>query len=175
MQEISMCCSSQWISCYKQKFKNIRWGQINYLVDTLKRKNALVSLGTPNGLEDYRKQQWWMTEGEETVGQIKITLQDISILVSESTVKRRLHNKYRGFTTNCEPQSLKNRKARLVCQKTCNMFWENIWWTDWNNYQLAPEWWEKNCLENEKNCSWSKTWHPIYEAWGVVLWCGHVW
>uniref|UniRef100_A0A8C5MJ28 Transposase n=1 Tax=Leptobrachium leishanense TaxID=445787 RepID=A0A8C5MJ28_9ANUR len=71
-----------------------------------------------------------------TVGQIKNTLQEVGVCVSQSTIKRRLHqSEYRGFTTRCKPLvSLKNRKARLEFAKQHltkpSQFWNKILWTD---------------------------------------------
>ena len=35
----------------------------------------------------------------------------------------------------------------------------------WDKDQLVPEWWEEKSIEKERNCSWSKTYHLISEAW----------
>lgn len=56
-------------------------------------KNTLVSLGTPTGLEDHRKQVWWMTEEflpswpdeEHTPGGRR------TVSLPKSSIKRRLH------------------------------------------------------------------------------------
>ena len=69
----------------------------------LKRKNALVSSATPKDLEDHGKQLWWMTEvfifqmkknPFTTVGQIKNTLQEVSVSVSKLTIKRKENINY---------------------------------------------------------------------------------
>ena len=54
-----------------------------------------------------------------TVDQMKNTLQEAGVSVSESTFKRRLHqSKYRRFITRCKPLvSLINRKTRLELAK----------------------------------------------------------
>ena len=50
-----------------------------------------------------------------TANQVNNTLQEVRVSMSQSTIKRRLHeSKYRGLTARCKPLiSLKNRKARL--------------------------------------------------------------
>ncbi|KAG2464485.1 TCB1 transposase, partial [Polypterus senegalus] len=71
-----------------------------------------------------------------TANQVNNTLQGVGILISKSTIKKRLHeSKYRGCTARCKPLiSLKNRKARLDFAKEHlekpAQFWKNILWTD---------------------------------------------
>ena len=106
-----------------------------------------------------------------TVGQIKNTLQEVGVCVSKSTIKRRLHqSEYRGFTTRCKPLvSLKNRKTRLEFAKQhlkkAFTVLEQHPMDRWDKDQLVPEWWEEKSMEKERNCSWSKTYHLISEAW----------
>ncbi len=48
-----------------------------------------------------------------TSNQVKKTLQEVSVSLSKSTIKRRLHkSKYRGFTTRCKQGQIR------VCQKS---------------------------------------------------------
>ena len=82
----------------------------------------------------------------------------------QSQQSREDQSEYRGLTTRCKPLvSLKNRKTRLELAKQHLkkplQFWNNILWTD------VPEWWEEKSMEKERNCSWSKTYHLISEAW----------
>ncbi|KAG2467810.1 TCB1 transposase, partial [Polypterus senegalus] len=71
-----------------------------------------------------------------TANQVNNTLQGVGVLISKSTIKRRLHeSKYRGCTARCKPLiSLKNRMARLDFAKEHlkkpAQFWKNILWTD---------------------------------------------
>ncbi len=54
-----------------------------------------------------------------TSGEVKNTLQEVGVSLAKSKIKRRLHkSNYRGFTTRCKQFiSLRNRKARLDCEK----------------------------------------------------------
>ena len=66
-----------------------------------------------------------------TANQVNNTLQEVSLSMSKSTIKRRLHgSKCRGFAARCKPLiSLKNRKARLDFAKKQAQFWKSILWT----------------------------------------------
>ena len=53
-----------------------------------------------------------------TVGQIKNTLQEVGVCVSNSTIKRRLHqSEYRGFTTRCKPVVSNHVPWRAECMQ----------------------------------------------------------
>ena len=65
--------------------------------------------------------------------------------------------------------SLKNGKARLEFAQTTSKkaftVLEQHPMDRWDKDQLVPEWWEEKSMEKERNCSWSKTYHLISEAW----------
>ena len=83
---------------------------------------------------------------------------EIGVSLSNSTIKRRLHEcKYREFTTMYKPLvKLKNRKARLDIvrkrKKACSVL-EKESLDRWNQDELLLEWWEEKSLEKERNGS----------------------
>ncbi len=120
-----------------------------------------------------------------TVGQIKNTLQEVGVCVSQSTIKRRLHqSEYRGFTTRCKPLvSLKNRKARLEFAKRHlkkpSQFWNNILWTDETKINLYQSdgkrrvWRRKGTVHDPKHTTSSvKHGGGSVMAWACMAACG---
>ncbi len=60
-----------------------------------------------------------------TVSDISNNLQRAGVKVSQSTVRRRLHEqKYRGYTRRCKPLISKKNRRRA------SKFWDKVLWTD---------------------------------------------
>ena len=100
-----------------------------------------------------------------TVSDISNNLQRAGVKVSQSTVRRRLHEqKYRGYTRRCKPLiSKKNRKARLEFAKKYRdepqKFWDKVFWTDETKINLyqsdgkAKVWRKKGSAHDPKHTS----------------------
>lgn len=76
---------------------------------------------------------------------------------------KRVHHK---MWTIGEPQ--KQEGQIRVCQTTSKKAFtvlEQHPLDRWDKDQLVPEWWEEKSMEKERNCSWSKAYHLISEAW----------
>ena len=98
-----------------------------------------------------------------TVSNISNNLQRAGVKVSQSTVRRRLHEqKYRGYTRRCKPLiSKKNMKARLEFAKKYRekpqTFWGKVLWTDETKINLyqsdgkAKVWTKKGSAHDPKH------------------------
>ncbi len=102
--------------------------------------------------------------------QVKNTLQEVSVSLSKSTIKRRLHeNKYRGFTTRCKQDQVRLcQKKKKTSKKSRPLLEKHS--LDGRNYdQSVPEWREEKSMEKAWNSSWSKAYNIICETrWSSV-------
>ncbi len=130
--------------------------------------------GRPQTVVDNRMIISMVKKSPFTTSSQENTLQEVSVSLSKSTIKKRLHkNKYKGFTTRCKQGQIR------LCQKTYKKSQTTSGKLSFGRLKLRSTctrmMGRKKSMEKAWNSSWSKEYIIICETWWSSVTHEHAW